>query len=208
MSIAILLADRREHDLDRWHSRLMLQPRESLMAHEGSVARIGLIIALALRHYQIAEPDIEAVVAGALAHDVAECLTGDSPGGFLKTKHPTFKAALAEIERAAEEVIYGTLPAPMAEYMTAAARRMEEDSLEGQIIEYADKLDAYNFTCAEIALGHIMLEPGAPAQTSIAALKKMQWPWLQLLRRLTGRLELPQGDEQWRHAGVPIDQGS
>jgi len=202
MSIATLLADRREHDLTRWHSRLMLQPRESLMCHEGSVARIGLIVALALRHYEIAEPDIEAVLAGALAHDVAECLTGDSPGGFLKTKHHTFKAALAEIERAAEIMIYGDLPKSMAEYMTAAARRMEGDSLEGQIIEYADKLDAYNFACAEVALGHLMLEAGAPPQTSLTAINKMRWPWLMKLRAATGGIELPQGDERWRHGGV------
>lgn len=202
MSIAVFLADRREHDLTRWHSRMMLQPRESLMCHEGSVARIALVVALALRHYRIAEPDIEAVLTGALAHDVAECLTGDSPGGFLKTKHPTFKAALAEIEREAETVIYGSLPEPMAEYMTAAARRMEEDSLEGQIIEYADKLDAYNFACAETALGHIMLEPGAPPQTSLTAINKMRWPWLMKLRAATGGLEIPQGHERWRRGGV------
>jgi 5'-deoxynucleotidase YfbR-like HD superfamily hydrolase len=202
VSIAVLLADRREHDLTRWHSRLMLQPRESLMCHEGSVARIGLIIALALRHYAIAEPDIEAVLAGALAHDVAECLTGDSPGGHLKTKHPTFKEALAEIEREAETVIYSGLPESMAEYMTAAARRKDEDSLEGQIIEYADKLDAYNFACVETMLGHVMLEPGAPPQTSLAAINKMHWPWLMKLRAATGGLELSQDDEQWRHGGV------
>lgn len=201
-SIAILLADRREHDLTRWHSRLMLQQRESLMAHEGSVARIGLIITLALRHYRIAEPDIEAVLAGALAHDVSECLTGDSPGGHLKTKHPTFKKALAEIEREAEAVIYGDLPEAMAEYMAVAARRKDEDTLEGQIIEYADKLDAYNFACAEVALGHHMLEAGAPPQTSLAAINKLRWPWLMKLRAATGGLELLQGDERWRHGGV------
>lgn len=204
MSLAVFLADRREHDLTRWHSRLMLQPRESLMCHEGSVARIALIVALALRHYQIAPMvNIEAVLVGALTHDVAECLTGDSPGGFLKTKHPTFKAALAEIEREAEAVIYSRLPEPIAEYMLAAARRMEEDSLEGQIIEYADKLDAYNFACAETALGHIMQEEGAPPQTSLAALDRMRWPWLiQLRAAVEGGIELPQGDDRWRHGGV------
>ncbi len=202
MSIATLLADRREHDLDRWHSRMMLQPRESLMCHEGSVARIGLIVTLALRYYNIADPNIEAVLAGALAHDVAECLTGDSPGGHLKTKHLTFKAALAEIEREAEAIIYDGLPEAMAEYMRAAARRKEEDTIEGQIIEYADKLDAYNFACAEVALGHVMLEEGAPPQTCLAAINKMHWPWLMSLRRATGGIELPQGDKQWQRAGV------
>ena len=202
MSIAVLLADRREHDLDRWHSRLMLQPRESLMCHEGSVARIGLLVALALRYYNIVDPNIEKVLAGALAHDVAECLTGHSPGGHLKTKHPTFKAALAEIEREAEATIYSGLPKAMAEYMTAAARRMETDSLEGQIIEYADKLDAYNFSCAEVALGHIMREAGAPPQTSLAAINKMRWPWLMKLRAATGGLELASDDEQWQRAGA------
>ncbi len=203
MSIATLLADRREHDLTRWHSRLMLQPRESLMCHEGSVARIGLIVALALRYYRIDYPNIEKVLAGALAHDVAECLTGDSPGGHLKTKHPTFKAALADIEREAVDVIYGGLPAVMSEYMTAAARRMEEDTLEGQIIEYADKLDAYNFACAEVALGHTMLEVGAPPQTCLAAVNRMHWPWLETLRHMTGGLELPPDDMQWQRAGAP-----
>lgn len=202
VAIATLLADRREHDLTRWHSRLMLQPRESLMCHEGSVARIGLIVALALRYYRIDNPNIERVLAGALVHDVAECLTGDSPGGHLKTKHPTFKAVLAEIEREAEGVIYGGLPEVMADYMTTAARRMETDTLEGQIIEYADKLDAYNFACAEVALGHVMLEADAPPQTCLAAVERMHWPWLETLRGMTGGLELAPDDMQWQRAGA------
>lgn len=202
MSIATLLADRREHDLTRWHSRLMLQPRESLMCHEGSVARIGLIIVLALRYYRIDDPNIEKVLAGALAHDVAECLTGDSPGGHLKTKHPTFKAALADIEKEAVGMIYGGLPKAMAEYMQMASRRMDSGSLEGQIIEYADKLDAYNFACVEVALGHIMPEEGAPPQTCLAAINKMHWPWLETLRGMTGGLELAPDDEQWQRAGA------
>jgi len=180
------LASRTESNLTRWHSRLMVQPRESLMNHEGSTARIALAIALALRHYRIAEPDLEAVLTGALAHDVAETVTGDAPGGHLKTRHPAFLAALEAIEREAESEIYGDLPQPIGDYLRAAARRKDDGTLEGQIIGYADKLDAFHFACAEVALGHAMNEPGDPPQTTREALARCQWPWLKRLRHLEG----------------------
>jgi 5'-deoxynucleotidase YfbR-like HD superfamily hydrolase len=186
-AVRVVLADRREHNLRRWHSRLTVQPRESLMCHAGSTARIALTICLALRYYRIVEPDIEAVLAGALAHDVSEVVTGDLPGGILKTKHPAFVAALQEIEREAEAEIFGGLPQPMAAYMRSAAARMEDGSLEAQIIGYADKLDAFNFARAEVALGNTMLGgPGDPPATTRAALDKMRWPWLLKLRAAAG----------------------
>jgi len=152
------------------------------MTHEGSTARIALIISLALRYYKIAEPDIEAVLTGALTHDVSEVITGDFPGGFLKTKHPAFSEALADIEREAESGIYHDLPQPMAEYMRAAASRKDEKTVEAQIINYADKLDAFHFASAETALGNVMEEPSAPMQTTRAALAKLHYPWLVKLR--------------------------
>lgn len=184
--IAALLADRREHDLDRWHSRRTIQPREALMTHEGSVARIGMIICLALRHYKIADPDIETVLAGALTHDASEVITGDLPGGFLKTKHPAFKAALEEIEREAEDEIYHDLPEPIHHYLKAAACKKGDGTLEGEIISYADTLDAFNHASAETMLGNVMNEPGDPLQTTADALRRKRYPWLMKLRSAAG----------------------
>jgi len=184
--ISAFLTDRREHDLDRWHSRLTIQPREALMTHEGSVARIGLIICLALKHYRIAEPDIEAVLAGALTHDASEVITGDLPGGFLKTKHLAFKNLLEEIEREAEDEIYRDLPEPIRAYMKAATCRKGDGTLEGEIIAYADTLDAYNHASQETYLGNVMNEPGDPLQTTSDALKRKRYPWLLKLRSAAG----------------------
>jgi len=184
--ISAFLIDRREHDLDRWHSRLTIQPRESLATHEFSTARIGLIVCLALKHYGIADPDIEKVLAGALTHDASEVITGDLPGGFLKMKHDEFKRVLEEIEREAEDEIYADLPESIRTYMKAATCRKGDGTLEGEIIAYADTLDAYNHARQETYLGNVMNEPGDPLQTTTLSLNKKRYPWLLKLRSAAG----------------------
>ena len=58
-----------------------------------------------------------------------------------------------------------------------------QETIESQIVKYADKLDAYLFSRTEVAMGNSLMSP--VLQEIEKELEKLDWPWLRALRKET-----------------------
>lgn len=183
MGIRDFLFDRRVAFVQRWHARQSIGT-ESLAEHQYFVARDAMLVAHALIFYDIAKPDVGECVARALVHDEVEKVTGDV-SGQAKREYPEMKALLTKIET---EIIAGTLydmlPDPIAMlYRSLTLSATDHHDLEGQIVKYADKLEAYLFSVTEAAHNSLFNE----VVTQIGAeLEELRWDWLTALRKETG----------------------
>ena len=113
----------------RWHTCLTIKEQD-LAAHQWGVAMV--IREIAPGHLHMLEY--------ALTHDLGESVSGDTP--YLgKSKYPAIKDAidLAEFEFAMERKL------PMFETF---------NTLEKQILRWADMFEAYLFALREVAMGN------------------------------------------------------
>lgn len=185
MSIATFLNDRRAGFIMRWHAR-QTQRQESLAEHHYYVVHDALVVADALRYYKIAEPDILEVLLLAHYHDAAEFESGDVSGG-AKREYPALREASHAVDRhIVEHVLFNDLPDALAERYRGFARKAvgQPETLEQQIVKYADKLEALKFAETEVDVGNtLMAEVVTEVQRECRAL---EWPWLIALRKETG----------------------
>ena len=185
MSIAGFLDDQRANFVLRWHARQTVR-RETLAEHHFVVTRIALIVADALHYYTLAYPDIATVLLYALFHDAAEVETSDV-SAEAKKLYPSLREAveLAESE-VIDHVLFSGLPDWFAERYRGFARSLvlPLDTVEQQVVRYADKVAALKFAETELAIGNTLMRD---AVVSIhAEIRDLDWPWLVQLRKETG----------------------
>lgn len=191
MSIRDYLYDRRNGFVMRWHAR-QTQRQETLAEHHYFVTRDALLIGQALRYYHIAEPNLHDIMLMAMIHDEVEKETGDV-SGETKRRFPELKKKLNEIERVIiDEQLFNNLPGRIGDEYRALALRVsagvdggtDSEDLEGQIVKYADKLEAYLFALTELNVGNSLMNPVVAAIER--EMEALYWPWLVELRKETG----------------------
>lgn len=160
--------------------------RETLAEHHFIVARIALVTADALHYYGIAKPDVTEVLLFSLFHDMAEVETSDL-SAEAKKHYPALKEAISKAEReVVDHVLFADLPDWFAERYRSFARCLigRLDTVEKQIVRYADKVAALEFAETEVAVGNTLMRD---AVVNICAeVKSLDWPWLVRLRKETG----------------------
>lgn len=185
MTIKSFLFDRRDAFILRWHAR-QTQRQETLAEHHYFVTRDTLLIAYALRYLGIAVPDVFQAMRIAMVHDAPERYSGDISGD-AKRNYPVLKEHLRELEcHIIEGVLYEELPDKIARGYRddTMAISQDENTLEVEIVRYADKLEAYLFAVTEVDQGNsLMREVVSGIQEE---LDLFQWVWLQELRKQTG----------------------
>ncbi len=185
MTIKSFLFDRRDAFILRWHAR-QTQRQETLAEHHYFVTKDAMIIAQALRYHRIANPDLFRVMRLAMVHDAPERHSGDI-SGEAKRHYPALKAYLRELERhIIEKVLYQELPEEIARFYRSdtMAVSQDEDSIEVEVVKYADKLEAYLFAVTEVEQGNTLMRE--VVENVQEELDLLQWDWLQELRKQTG----------------------
>ena len=185
MSIATFLEDRRAGFITRWHARQTLR-QETLAEHHYYVTHDALVIADALWYYKIEKPVILTVLLLAHFHDAAEFESGDV-SGRAKREYPELKAVSHKVDRhIIEHVLFKNLPDDLAERYRSFARQSCDapETLEQQIVKYADKLEALYFAHTEVKVGNTLM---AEVVTEVMKeCRALEWSWLVALRKETG----------------------
>lgn len=177
------LFDRREGFITRWHAQYTHR-QESLAEHQFFVTRNVLFLCRVLRELAIAYPSQSVALSFAVNHDQAEKIIGDV-SGYTKRIWPELKHVMNDIEAdVIENSMFNNMPSEMKEYYRVEAEEAaKKETIESQIVGYADLLDAYIFAKQENLLGNIFMLQSI--QDLEGFLKKLQWPWLQELREQT-----------------------
>ncbi len=192
MSFLSFLRDRRAAFIGRWHARQTLR-EETLAEHHYFVLHDSLVILDALRHYgiferlELDEPDELTILLMAHFHDSPEFESGDVSGA-AKRDFPALGEAVHAVDRTiTDSVLFRDLPTPVAERYRGLVRRMlhqDYNTLEQQIVKYADSLEALLFAETEVAIGNTLMAD--VVQQVRGELAERQWPWLIDLRKETG----------------------
>lgn len=94
------------------------------------------------------------VLKTALVHDLEECLTGD----IIYTFKHTHKSLTKEIKKMSLkflEELLSDLPDKLSkEYIELWKNQKDENTIEGKIIEAADKLEGLIYSLSEVSLGN------------------------------------------------------
>ena len=147
------------------------------------MARMCMTIVRALRHYEITDPNLEVVLETALIHDEVEKRTGDVPGS-AKRRYPEFRKMVEKLEDELVHEIWDHIPGDTGQrYAELVVVFNRQETIESQIVKYADKLDAYLFSQTEVAMGNSLMSP--VLQEIEKELEKLDWPWLRALRKET-----------------------
>jgi len=120
-------------------------------------------------------------------HDAPEYESGDVSGG-AKRLYPELARVSHEVDREIiERSLFNDLPDELAERYRGFARLMTgvaADSIEQQIVKYADKMEALKFAETEVKIGNTLM---AEVVTEIKVeCRELQWPWLIALRKEMG----------------------
>ena len=169
----------------RWHHRPVVW-RESLAEHHGLVARITYELALTLNLY-FPEYDVDAgsVTAAALYHDEGETVVGDMPSP-AKRLFPD--GLVTKIEHQAIDGLWGQYPAELRGALVMDATGKGLNTIESQIVRYADTLSAYSFARDQVAMGNGKMADvvdhiaGAHVEGEHTFIN-YNWPWLAALRK-------------------------
>ncbi len=124
--------------INRWS--LMRNTRtESVAEHSHQTAVLAHALALIEQKIFNKKVDPNLCAAMAVFHETAEVLTGDLPTP-VKYFNPQIKKAYKDVEKFAENKLLASLPKELKTEMTALVQ--PPDSLEKQLVKYADKLAA------------------------------------------------------------------
>lgn len=145
-----LLTVRKLNNMGRWSTDFMHQ-RTTVSEHSFFVAQIGQMLAT------IEEMNGNTVNWGKLFkkllnHDVVEAITGDIIS-TIKHKNNEMKSVLNLIEReVVEENLLSGMEEPYREIYRELLFDGKDDSLEGEILKYADHMDAIMECIGEVKL--------------------------------------------------------
>lgn len=145
-----LLTVRKLNNMGRWSTDFMHQ-RTTVSEHSFFVAQIGQMLAT------IEEENGNTVNWGKLFkkllnHDVVEAITGDIIS-TIKHKNNEMKSVLNLIEReVVEENLLSGMEEPYREIYRELLFDGKDDSIEGEILKYADHIDAIMECIGEVKL--------------------------------------------------------
>ncbi|MDD5145262.1 MAG: HD domain-containing protein [Candidatus Pacebacteria bacterium] len=146
----------RERRLDRIvrfsaHSRIRDQ---SVSEHSFHCAIYAMILADMEEKIFGKKVDKERVLKSALLHDLEECLTGDIIHSFKYTD----KNLAGEIEKVGQRFLLGLLdnlpPKISKNYLELWKDSRDAKTIEGKIVEAADKLEGLFYTLDEFSMGN------------------------------------------------------
>ena len=104
--------------------------------------------------------------------------------GSVKRKFPNLRALVKRIE---QEIIRGPLFADLPEPVALQYRyyawstTQSTDSIEQQIVKYADMMEAWLFASTECQIGNSLMED--IREETLRDIKTLQWDWLKQLRQ-------------------------
>lgn len=98
--------------------------------------------------------DKQKILKTALVHDLEECLTGDIIYTFKHT-HKKFTKEIRKMSLKFLEELLSDLPEKLSkEYIELWKNQKDEKTMEGKIIEAADKLEGLIYSLNEVSLGN------------------------------------------------------
>ena len=120
---------------------------ENIQEHSLQVGQIAHSLAIIKNRLFGGDVNPDRVVTLAMYHDASEVITGDLPTP-IKYFSPRIKDAYKEIEKIADERLFGMLPTEIKEDYSAIFFPVEAEKEHWQLVKAADKLSAY-FKCLE-----------------------------------------------------------
>lgn len=126
--------------IERWGGSFNLIP-DNDATHSFRVAALALFMGHLEKEKYKQPINIYALLAKSIMHDVIESISGDvaSP---IKKSSSEIKQAFIAFEQAVAQKMVNQLPAFMHEKMNDFLVHAKDDSLEGELVDIADKLDA------------------------------------------------------------------
>lgn len=97
--------------------------------------------------------DVEKVLRCCLVHDLEESMTGDILHGF-KYSNPELLRNMKKMGAEFYEKIVSDLPEYISKKYVDLWKQSKEDTIEGRIVEAADKLEALMYSIEEYSLGN------------------------------------------------------
>ncbi len=174
-----LLMDRGATNVSRWHCRPTLTT-ESDATHHSNTARIAYAVAYELRRLGIRKIDPAEVATLANVHDEGETLVGDMPS-VVKHLFKNARRAQQRYESRAVPMLFKDAPSELKRHLQSMVKRANNYStLEGQVVRYADSVDALAFATQEVALGNTLMEETAQRCEHVCA--GYSWRWLKRLK--------------------------
>ena len=147
-----LLAARKLNHISRWASDFM-HVRSSVSEHSFLVTQIAQMLGIIEEEHGTAI-NWETLYKKALNHDVVEAYTGDILS-HVKNKTPKMKAAVTDIENTiVEELLFSDIDEPYKSIYKDMLFSGKDETTEGQILKYADYIDAMLECLTELKLGN------------------------------------------------------
>ncbi|PLX70987.1 MAG: phosphohydrolase [Denitrovibrio sp.] len=147
-----LYAARKLNNIGRWASDFM-HIRSSVSEHSFFVTQIAQMLGV-IEEQQGNTVDWEILFKKALNHDLVEAFTGDILSN-VKNMTPKMKTAVDDIETMiAEELLFSKMEEPYTDIYRRMLFDGKDESLEGQILRYADNIDAMLECLTETKLGN------------------------------------------------------
>ncbi len=145
-------AARKLNHISRWASDFM-HMRSSVAEHSFLVTQIAQMLGI-IEESMGNTINWEILFKKSLNHDVVEAFTGDILS-HVKNKTPKMKAAVNDIEEMiVNELLLVNLDEPYRGIYKEMLFNGKDDSLEGQILKYADYIDAMLECLTEYRLGN------------------------------------------------------
>lgn len=140
------------NNMGRWSNEYMHR-RATVSEHLFFVTQLGQMLAV-IEEEHGNEVDWKVLYAKLINHDVPEAMTGDIIN-TMKYRDSKLKELVDRIEdELVEEVLLEELDDPYKERYRELLTNFKDDTLEGQILSYADRIDALLECIYELQLGN------------------------------------------------------
>ncbi|NTV88927.1 MAG: HD domain-containing protein [Clostridiales bacterium] len=147
-----LLTVRKLNNMGRWSTDFMHQ-RTTVSEHSFFVAQVGQMMAL-IEEQNGNKINWEVLFKKLLNHDVAEAITGDIIS-TVKHKNPQMRDMLNLLEREiTEENLLENMEEPYRDIYRTILFDGKDDTLEGKILDGADRIDAIMECIGEVRLNN------------------------------------------------------
>lgn len=143
---------RKLNNMGRWSNEYM-HSRATVSEHLFFVTQIGQMLGI-IEEENGNQVDWKLLYEKLINHDVPEAMTGDIIN-TMKYRESKLKELVDKIEdELVEEELVDNLESPYKERYRSMLTNFKDDSLEGHILEYADRIDALLECVYELKLGN------------------------------------------------------
>ena len=143
---------RKLNNMGRWSNEYM-HSRATVSEHLFFVTQIGQMLGV-IEEESGNQVDWKLLYEKLINHDVPEAMTGDIIN-TMKYRESKLKELVDKIEdELVEEELVDNLESPYKERYRSMLTNFKDDSLEGHILEYADRIDALLECVYELKLGN------------------------------------------------------